>query len=295
MRPGGRPEAAAGNGVVCESSENAPRTGAYVFAGWRPSVLLTCGAQSLFARLARAGHSVYLLNTQVCMISGLSQPSIERRELTLPCCCCCFCCCCWWWWCACLCTPHAALQYRMHPAIAKFPNAYFYDGALCDAPHMLAIRTAEFHALPEFGPFVAYDVGVSNEARGGASSYENVAEAKVVMRLLCGLSRWRSVAVSGHERRSDRARARCTHCESNRGRTRNLRGPLVSSRHTVGRWSVSSTVAVLAVVYSPLVLICCGRRLIEEQRATIALEFEPEVATVDGFQVRACAAVTLLR
>lgn len=86
--------------------------------------------------------------------------------------------------------------------IREFPGESFYDGALCDAPNRLARRTAEFHALPMFAPFVAYDVEVSDEARGGAASKVNVEEGRVVVRLLCELSRWRSAQVSEHERRT---------------------------------------------------------------------------------------------
>lgn len=41
-----------------------------------------------------------------------------------------------------------AEQHRMHPAIAAWPSAHFYAGALRDAPAVLGgRRDAPFHAL----------------------------------------------------------------------------------------------------------------------------------------------------
>lgn len=48
-------------------------------------------------------------------------------------------------------------QYRMHPDIAAWPSAYFYDGQLVTPPATHAQYSAAFHALAAFPPLAFYD------------------------------------------------------------------------------------------------------------------------------------------
>ena len=66
-------------------------------------------------------------------------------------------------------------QYRMHPAISRWPNKQFYGGMLKDG-----VSREEVVA-----PFTFLDTkGKSKEAQGSTGSYKNEGEALVVVRLL---------------------------------------------------------------------------------------------------------------
>jgi len=69
-------------------------------------------------------------------------------------------------------------QYRMHPQISQFPSSKFYQGDLHDAPGILEARTAEWHALRLFGPYVVYDV-TDGKATQANSSWVNETEASL--------------------------------------------------------------------------------------------------------------------
>ncbi|KAI3642410.1 hypothetical protein MP228_011965 [Amoeboaphelidium protococcarum] len=72
------------------------------------------------------------------------------------------------------------VQYRMHPAISKFPIQMFYDGLLQDGPDMLRLSTRKWHADQSFPPYQFYDVGKSAEEKSG-TSLVNKAEANAIM------------------------------------------------------------------------------------------------------------------
>ena len=84
---------------------------------------------SMFQRLQAAGHSMQFLDTQVCVralcccgvvcgvVCGASAATLPTDEPGRSC---------------------ACLQYRMHPAIAKFPSDHFYDGQLKTSASVLA-------------------------------------------------------------------------------------------------------------------------------------------------------------
>ena len=69
-------------------------------------------------------------------------------------------------------------QYRMHPAISRFPGQRFYQGALLDAPGLETAAAAPWHQKRWLGPYVFFDVaeGVAVEA---ASSWFNDLEVRI--------------------------------------------------------------------------------------------------------------------
>jgi senataxin len=96
-------------------------------------------------------------------------------------------------------------QYRMHPAISAFPSAFFYEGALRDAPVVTSVtRAAPWHPSPgdgsagaatgskhsvpalPLGPWVVWDVGTGREVRRGGGSLVNIAEAELAAALVKG-------------------------------------------------------------------------------------------------------------
>ena len=56
-------------------------------------------------------------------------------------------------------------QYRMHPNIAAWPSAYFYDGQLVTPPATHGGYSAPFHALAAFPPLAFYDCRSAGLAR----------------------------------------------------------------------------------------------------------------------------------
>jgi len=76
-------------------------------------------------------------------------------------------------------------QYRMHPEIRSFPSAEFYAEALEDGPGVALATHRAWHAHPALGPFTFWDVRGREKrpAAGGASSWANAAEARLVLAL----------------------------------------------------------------------------------------------------------------
>ena len=73
-------------------------------------------------------------------------------------------------------------QYRMHPAIRRFPSDAFYAGALRDGDEIAAATRRPWHALPAFGPLVFYDVpGGRERTPPGSNSLVNDAEAALAL------------------------------------------------------------------------------------------------------------------
>eukprot|EP00667_Euglena_gracilis_P003421 EG_transcript_3429 len=93
------------------------------------------------------------------------------------------------------------IQYRMHPEIAAFPSAHFYNGRLINGPSVLADDYQKpFHEDTVFQPFVFLDVeGVE---RGQGMSLFNAEEAQVVAQLVgelldgYGVEPWQVAVVS---------------------------------------------------------------------------------------------------
>eukprot|EP00166_Cyanidium_caldarium_P003749 ctg_3658.g606 len=80
-------------------------------------------------------------------------------------------------------------QYRMHPAIAAFPNRWFYGGQLRDdACVRSAAWSPPFHRAglpPLFGPYCFVNVSLGGQRRDAeTASLYNPAEAQLVTRLL---------------------------------------------------------------------------------------------------------------
>ena len=72
-------------------------------------------------------------------------------------------------------------QYRMHPAISKWPAARFYEGALHDAPHLRGAATVcAWHARRCLAPYVFYDVA-DGKAEETNSSWRNDLEAQLAL------------------------------------------------------------------------------------------------------------------
>jgi hypothetical protein len=74
-------------------------------------------------------------------------------------------------------------QYRMHPAISRFPGRRFYAGALLDAPGQSQLRRAAWHSQRWLGPYVFYDVsdGTASEV---SSSWSNELEAQLALAIV---------------------------------------------------------------------------------------------------------------
>ncbi|OQR90055.1 hypothetical protein THRCLA_22591 [Thraustotheca clavata] len=76
-------------------------------------------------------------------------------------------------------------QYRMHPAIAQFPSAMFYDGQL---QHGGQPRDRPYHLKPEFGPYVFYDIVEGEQSKPeGSTSYRNLHEVDFIVNLVTKL------------------------------------------------------------------------------------------------------------
>mmetsp|Transcript_9819 Transcript_9819/g.28099 ORF Transcript_9819/g.28099 Transcript_9819/m.28099 type:complete len:1016 (-) Transcript_9819:311-3358(-) len=71
-------------------------------------------------------------------------------------------------------------QYRMHPAISKFPRNHFYDGKLLDG---IPASSASFHQARCFGPYVFMNCSSSRE-RFSAASICNPEEVELIAEML---------------------------------------------------------------------------------------------------------------
>ena len=106
------------------------------------------------SRLAeRLGHGCSMLD-RLLQATGQPQPHLVRHMLTE--------------------------QFRMHPEIAAFPNAQFYDGKLQSAPQVAAGRRWPATAPPQPYRFV----DVRHPERRDGTSYTNAGEVAAVVRAL---------------------------------------------------------------------------------------------------------------
>jgi senataxin len=64
-------------------------------------------------------------------------------------------------------------QYRMHPDISRFPNAYFYKGLLVDGPGMEFANRRPWHHDRDLGPFRFFDVSGQEDSMRRASGIDS--------------------------------------------------------------------------------------------------------------------------
>lgn len=79
-------------------------------------------------------------------------------------------------------------QYRMHPAIRRFPSAQFYAGQLVDGETVAKQTARPWHAHACFGPFAFLDVAGEEEQAEGSGSYVNKAEVELALMLYRNLA-----------------------------------------------------------------------------------------------------------
>lgn len=87
------------------------------------------------------------------------------------------------------CSPYLLdVQYRMHPAISKFPSLEFYKGKLQDGTHVQEINKREWHGKYPFGPYKFFDIVTGKQKQNMKTmSYTNPEEIKVAIELVDNL------------------------------------------------------------------------------------------------------------
>jgi len=93
-------------------------------------------------------------------------------------------------------------QYRMHPAIRRFPSIHFYENRLRDSPSVLSRKPVPYTARAQNGPCVFWDVRGDETRRG--MSWCNTTEAQVVVRAACILAPEQSIHSFGGSSRYSR-------------------------------------------------------------------------------------------
>lgn len=79
-------------------------------------------------------------------------------------------------------------QYRMHPAISRFPSTYFYAGKLVQEPKLKDWRTRPYHAEKYFEPLVFVDVASGTQSQvSGSTSLRNMSEVELIVLLVRGV------------------------------------------------------------------------------------------------------------
>ncbi|SCV04833.1 LANO_0G12794g1_1 [Lachancea nothofagi CBS 11611] len=84
------------------------------------------------------------------------------------------------------CSPHLLnVQYRMHPAISKFPSTEFYSGKLSDGPGMEASNSRPWHSRSPLGPYKFFDIATGRQEQNRKTmSFVNFEECKVAIELV---------------------------------------------------------------------------------------------------------------
>lgn len=77
------------------------------------------------------------------------------------------------------------VQYRMHPAISKFPSAEFYNGRLKDGPDVEILNIRPWHKNAPLTPYRFFDIVTGKESQNAKSmSYVNMEEIRVAIELV---------------------------------------------------------------------------------------------------------------
>lgn len=77
------------------------------------------------------------------------------------------------------------VQYRMHPAISKFPSSEFYKGRLKDGPDVETSNVRPWHSCPPLVPYKFFDIVTGKEQQNSKSmSYVNIEEVRVAIELV---------------------------------------------------------------------------------------------------------------
>ncbi|CEP61653.1 DNA/RNA helicase SEN1 LALA0_S03e07756g [Lachancea lanzarotensis] len=84
------------------------------------------------------------------------------------------------------CSPYLLnVQYRMHPAISKFPSSEFYNGKLSDGPGMENINLRPWHQRRSLGPYKFFDIATGKQEQNRKSmSFVNPEECRVAVELV---------------------------------------------------------------------------------------------------------------
>ncbi|SCU90406.1 LAME_0E08416g1_1 [Lachancea meyersii CBS 8951] len=84
------------------------------------------------------------------------------------------------------CSPYLLnIQYRMHPAISKFPSSEFYKGKLSDGPEMEAVNSRPWHKRSPLGPYKFFDIATGRQEQNKKSmSFVNFEECRVAVELV---------------------------------------------------------------------------------------------------------------
>lgn len=84
------------------------------------------------------------------------------------------------------CSPHLLnVQYRMHPAISRFPSLEFYDGKLKDGPEMDVLNKRPWHETLPLSPYRFFDIVTGKQEQNRKTmSFVNSEECRVAIQLI---------------------------------------------------------------------------------------------------------------
>ncbi|GMG50133.1 unnamed protein product [Ambrosiozyma monospora] len=76
------------------------------------------------------------------------------------------------------------VQYRMHPAISKFPSTQFYNSRLLDGPEMDKLTAQPWHSFQEFGPYKFFNIRGTHQQNSRSKSYFNLTEVNCALTIV---------------------------------------------------------------------------------------------------------------